>query len=344
MKTVFVIGAGASEEVGLPTGSALTKQIADSLAPIGSYDPQKHSTETKIFIEALQKKAPAEMNKCINAAIRIRSALPLSISIDNLISQLDDEKITLIGKFSIVRSILKAEQRSQLMLKDQISDSYSTVIKNMPQSWYQSFFKLLTEQCKAGDLEARLASITLIVFNYDRCIEHFLFHAFRALHGFSAGKAADLVNSISIFHPYGTVGRLPWSNKEGVDLDYGSIPSPEELVGAAELIRTFTEGTNEISSEIMSIRHNVDSADKLVFLGFGFHSMNMDLIYSGDIQSSKVTCYASVFNVSQNSQNAIHQRIQRNYSSPVDVNMSNLKCNDFFSEYWHSLSFDQGWN
>jgi hypothetical protein len=46
-------------------------------------------------------------------------------------------------------------------------------------TWFSSFLHKITEHCTAKDLSARLDSIALVIFNYDRCIEHYLYHALR---------------------------------------------------------------------------------------------------------------------------------------------------------------------
>jgi hypothetical protein len=51
--------------------------------------------------------------------------------------------------------------------------------------------------------------VSFIVFNYDRCIEHFIFHAAQSYYGVDPGRAAQFVAAISFYHPYGSIAPLP---------------------------------------------------------------------------------------------------------------------------------------
>jgi hypothetical protein len=66
--------------------------------------------------------------------------------------------------------------------------------------------------CGEEGLRDRLANLVLIIFNYDRCIEHYLFHSLVNYHEMSREQAAELMAGVRIYHPYGKVGNLPWEN------------------------------------------------------------------------------------------------------------------------------------
>ena len=143
------------------------------------------------------------------------------------------------------------------------------------------FWQRISENCQAEGLQERLSAITLIVFNYDRCIEHFLYHSIQNYYGLSADAAASLVNETDILHPYGVVGSLPWTERPA-QMDFGAEPRAQDLVELAEQIKTFTEGTNPEASNIMEIRNQVVEAETLVFLGFAYHKQNFELLKRPD--------------------------------------------------------------
>ena len=89
-----------------------------------------------------------------------------------------DGKLEICGKLAIVRSILEAE-RSSLLYIDATYENTTLAYEALENTWFNAFMQLLTENCRVDQLEERLASIGLVVFNYDRCIEHFLFHGSR---------------------------------------------------------------------------------------------------------------------------------------------------------------------
>ena len=90
-KTVFVIGAGASEEANLPTGNELKMQISNLLNFHIEFN--KLLSGDWIIAEALnilvreldEKSKSSSLSSYINKALHIRNALPQAISIDNFI-------------------------------------------------------------------------------------------------------------------------------------------------------------------------------------------------------------------------------------------------------------------
>ena len=110
-QTVFVIGAGASKEVGLPTGDELKNLISKSLDIDTDAFDRKATSGDSLICETLIREVPDGLTY-LPAAHHIRDAMPQAESIDNFIYQHQgDKKIELCGKLAIVRSILVAERR-----------------------------------------------------------------------------------------------------------------------------------------------------------------------------------------------------------------------------------------
>lgn len=194
-KTIYVIGAGASNEAGLPTGNEL-KSIISSLLDI-QFDWDKQKSGDRQITEALKhyvRKSGGnndDLNEYFKEAWHIKDALPQAISIDNFIdAHKGNERLALCGKLSIVRSILNSEKSSLLHFKRDHVDS-TINFSALDKTWYLPFFQLITENCRIDDLEKRLKSITLIIFNYDRCIEHYLFHSLINYYRIKEEKASE---------------------------------------------------------------------------------------------------------------------------------------------------------
>lgn len=344
MKTVYVIGAGASAEVGLPTGEELKERISELFdMRFGGFGTLE-SGDDKI-LEALKLHVikttgnKKNLQSFVDTARHIRDGLPLAISIDNFIdTHRDNEKIALCGKLAIVCSILEAENKSDLNF-DRLKANANINFNSIADTWYISFFKLLTENCKKNELCDRFKDITLIVFNYDRCIEHFLYNALQLYYGIDESEAAELVKSINIFHPYGSVGTLPWLHKDG-NIEFGSSLKLKKLLELAQEIKTFTEGTDPKSSEIDEIKLYMAEAQKLVFLGFAFHKLNMQLIKP---EIGRLTnCFATTYGVSIWDERIIESQIGELYSycsSSFNVKTNNSTCGAFFKKFSKSLSF-----
>lgn len=343
--TVFIVGAGASEEAELPTGDKLKGQIAKLLDIRFDEWPDLLVHGDRRILEALRiqagKQAEPTFSDYHSAALHIRDALPQAISIDNFIdAHRDNDQIALCGKLAIVRSILNAEKNSILYFVRSVKQQ-NINFNALKATWYKPFFQLLTEYCIKDDLHERFKTITLIIFNYDRCVEHFIYNALQNYYGLTNVEAADLVGTIHIYHPYGDVGTLQGVYPHG-ETGFGVDPNAEKLLELSQKIKTFTEGTDPESSEILEIRKHMGMANRVVFLGFAFHKLNMQLItpvINDDKVKSDVKCFATTFQVSDNDKEIVEEQIKDLYCGNVRVSMANKKCSDFFNEFWRNLSF-----
>src|SRR6478736_4683231 len=182
-KTVFIVGAGASKEVGLPIGSELKKLIATALdiqVARGSYQltgGNQHIYEA-LRHTAVQNPTQRDLLRSLQSACwKIRDAMPQATSIDSFLDvHSDDKHIELVGKLAIVQAILEAEAESRLFV-DPLQANQRIDFESVESTWFNGFFQRLTANCKQSDLAERLSSVALIIFNYDRCIEHYLYYA-----------------------------------------------------------------------------------------------------------------------------------------------------------------------
>jgi len=348
-KTLFVVGAGASSEAGLPTGQKLKSQIANLLDIEFSEDERRFSGDSDI-LHALRILAKNESNdryyldKLLASSRRIRDAMPQVISIDNFIDiHSEDYEIEVCGKLAIVRSILDAE-RDSLLFVDK-SNIYNKIdFTRLEDTWYASLMKLITENSSKAGLVKRLNSIKIVVFNYDRCIEHFLYSSLQNCYGITPNEAGELVNGMEIYHPYGKVGNLPWQGQNAID--YGSEANSEQLLELAAQIKTFTEGTDPESSEIVAIRKNISQADNIVFLGFAFHPLNMRLIKTEERvfkPLASVAYFCTARGISDTDceivKTELEDFIEKDHK---DIYLNNkLSCAGLFNEYRRSLSFSR---
>ncbi len=168
-----------------------------------------------------------------------------------------------------------------------------------------------------------------------------MFHAFINYYRVSEQESSELVSLINIFHPYGKVGHLPWQNRDGAT-DFGEDPNTQKLLTLAESIKTFTEGNNPESSDLVAIRDKISNTNRLVFMGFAFHKLNMGLLKPPIISRSGLSgikCFATTLGISQSDKEVIGDQISELYESVIESNMANVTCKDLFTEFWRSLSF-----
>jgi hypothetical protein len=337
-KTVFVIGAGASKEVNLPVGTELKKQIVDSL----NFKTQRNEIRG-IIDPAYSPYSPGssiDTTELYRACSLIREAMPLAISIDNFLdAHANNKHIEYCGKLCIATTILKAERNSDLFFDPRNEDMPS--LGKLENKWFSTFFHYLTEGCRTENLEDRLSSVVLVIFNYDRCVEHFIYYSLQKYYGMSEQNAAKLVQHIEIYHPYGQVGSLlfmPGEPKVG----FGSTPHYTTLIDLTSKIKTFTEGTDEKSSDIQVIRTRISEARRLIFVGFSFHSLNMDLLLPRPVpvKNSDAEIYATTYRLSHSDVGIIEKDlIERGGFKEDNIKLSSSTCSQFFQDYRRAFSF-----
>ena len=365
-KTVYIIGAGASYEAKLPTGEKLKHEISKLFDNrIGLSPVKKQLLHSEDFIHHFE----GFINKDIRWALEIHSRnqsddlysyyrecqhisenMPLAISIDNFIdSDPNNHKLALCGKIAIVKSILKAEKKSSFNF-DKYSSFNSLDFNQLENTWYLSFFKTLTENCSIENLTKRFKDITLIIFNYDRCIEHFLLHALKSYYKLATQQAADIISNLQIIHPYGTVGSLEWDKTESeTTIEFGGELNPNQLISYAQRIRTFTEGTSAKYKKpiIKSMRYT----ERLVFLGFSFHPLNMKFLRAqsdeGYAPENDIKCFATAYGASNSDIESIKESIKfiysgsilDNWESDITTNIEHTTCSQLFKDYSRSLGY-----
>lgn len=289
--TVFVVGAGASSEANLPVGSALTDRIAKCLNFY--FERSEFKSGDWLAFEAMRlalKEAEfvgKSIGDFVNAARRIALAMPQAISIDNFLDvHNEDHIVEICGKIGIVREILRAESTSIMQPVDTKNGRYTLSFEGVRQTYYSYLFQLMTENCRFSDLPARLRRICFVVFNYDRCLELYLRYAIQNYYAVSDGQAVEVLQELRIFHPYGTVGQLPIVTTYGAPTSLGDEPTAQSLLATAKNIKTFTESTNPSTSDISAIRTAVQVSRRIVFLGFAYHRMNIELLAPTNVKVS----------------------------------------------------------
>jgi hypothetical protein len=290
---------------------------------------------------AVQKEQAGSINPHLHAGRRIGDAMPQAISIDNFIdTHQGDTKLELCGKLAIVKSILEGEQSSSLYF-DPVGTQRRINFGALDATWYNTFMQLLTQNCTINALPERLSKVSFVVFNYDRCIEHFLYHSIQNVYGVDSNAAAELMRSTTILHPYGAVGNLPWRGGTQT-IEYGGKPGGRQLLELAGGIKTFTEGTDPSASDILTIREHLNQATTLLFLGFAFHPQNLELLNPAKNHPDPVAVryYGTAFGMSPSDCDLVREELVKLGSAPPDriILRSDRKCVDMFREYWRSLA------
>lgn len=344
-KTVLVIGAGASVEVGLPMGPDLLKQIVQLTHITFDYNRQK--TGDSGIVEALrfclnEGNEVAKINEHLNAARQLGTSAKQALSIDNVIDALEDPKIELVGKLGIVRAILLAESASPLFRRTENRPDTLDLSK-FDDSWYSSLTKLLTENVRKSQVSSIFDNLEIINFNYDRCLEHYLPFSLASYYGLQPDAIREIMQGFKIHRPYGVAGRLPWQQGDAPSVGFGQ-GSPHQLADVAQQVRTFTERVEE-GDELAAMRATISGADRIIFLGFAFHRQNVELIAQKMQDHSELV--ATAYNISQSDQSVIQDELGKAFGyepaiHDTRIELADMTCAQFFKEYWRTLTADKG--
>ena len=133
---------------------------------------------------------------------------------------------------------------------------------------------------------------------------------------------------------------MKWIYSENY-VPFGGTLEPVELLKFTKNIRTFSQEIDNESSEYSAIRQTMRKGTKIVFLGFAFHELNMELIKPKPIGGGRkqVDCFASTFGFSENDEEQIKKQIDELKLGIINLKMKNLKCNDFFNQFSKYLVF-----
>lgn len=372
---MLVVGAGASNEFGLPTGRGLLDKIS-TLVQLESDDrgsrPRFASRELQAEFETAGQNLsefgrPNESYiKLMKEAIWICGVCRLAPSIDNLLHAHASNKLRVAaGKILIAHAILEAEKNSSLFRDDEehflqlffnlkaISVRPEITTISPIRSWLAELFWGLVDQRNFDDFISSLRSITFVTFNYDRCIEHFITNAASLYFDLTTLDVEKVFSSISVIHPYGSLGALEIRGPKA--LGFGKTKEPIHII--SNNINTFTEGgrSDALSTEL---NQAFSGASTVCFLGFGYLPLNMKLLFAEPYEIA--TILGTSLGLSKNSKGIVRQFLAEkvkygkkngesrtsilagvdygNESHLPELDLSDITCIEFMQRNRHLLS------
>ena len=330
-RTLFILGAGSSYEAGLPTGVQLAKIIRVKMdigfergfMPIGSGD---HTLYDQIV-----RMCPQDSDAYWKAGQRIKAGLGFAQSIDDFLDQhRSDDYVNRYGKAAIVRSILEAESQSRFYF-DPIAPPDGFNSDKFADTWFAKFMYMLGRGVPRENVSSIFDNVRFIVFNYDRGVEHFLFNALMRLYNLSNDNASSIIDELQIIHPYGVVGSLH-------EVPFGA--SRADYVALARGIKTYTEQI-AAADVIEQLANEVFQAASIVFLGFAYHSQNMQMLKPRKLSPAD-SIFGTAYNMSESDVNIVKHQLA-NLLQARDrlqaIHLENkLTCSGLFDHYSRSLS------
>jgi hypothetical protein len=257
--TVLVLGAGASAPFGFPTGQGLKDRVCDTILR----SPQSVNTLKSLGFNE-------------EKIAHFRAALTNSgrSSVDAFLEYRED--FLDIGKAAIALTILPYETTSRLF-KDWIHKG-----SGEEGNWYDLLFSALTDGVPFDDVDKN--SISIITFNYDRSLEHYLFTSLKNSYNKTDDECADKLRKIHIIHVHGSLGPLDWQSHPAVidSVPYNSGTTQQDVKLATKNIRIVHE-SEATTPEFQVARHILPDSKTILFLGFGFHPVNLKRLGIGTI-------------------------------------------------------------
>lgn len=332
-KTTFIVGAGASCELQMPSGPELVARIAQSL-DFERYGAELQTRDSVLLLQHLSKAAArvGGGDEAMHAAAtRIRTAAKLGGSIDAILEQHNaDELILTCGKLAIAHFISQGESKSTLRQSARIEGDLPL---QGTESWLYHLASLVTSGVPRLQADRCLDDLTIISFNYDRSIEHFLPHAFVMAFGMTLQEAQRLISAkLKVLRPYGSIGKLPWQAGDAPENEWGT-DNPWNIHNLANQIRTLSERQND-RQMIMALQSAVASAKRLVILGFGFQPQNIDLLFDRGL-SHQPEVLVTLFGMAPTNRNAVIKTIKRKTGLDRDelLMVMTARCHEMMRDY-----------
>jgi hypothetical protein len=147
--------------------------------------------------------------------------------------------------------------------------------------------------------------LSVITFNYDRSVEWYLFKALRARYGLNPQRAQELLHHVPIIHVHGILGGLPWEQN---GREY--IPRPERngVYLARERIKIIHEEIKK-DPEFEHARQAMINAHRIIYLGFGYHPVNVQRIATYFTGRRVTHVFGSAFGLTKIEQASVLKRL-----------------------------------
>jgi hypothetical protein len=303
--TVLVLGAGASQPYGYPLGQDLVNGIVKDAA-------DSHSAMFQDLRNVPGADFVEETILSFGAALQASA----SLSIDAFLESRSD--FTSIGRCAIASKLLRCEDQH---------------IFHEKKDWYYYLFDKMRDSHRFESFgESKLSIVT---FNYDRSLEFFLFRALKAGSQKTHAECVQIFNKIPIIHVHGRLGSQVtvqdgWPYGTPIAPLHRSAKFLERLADFANEIKIIHE-TTASTPEFLSARVQLRNAERICFLGFGYHPLNVQRLLDGIPGLDRKHFYCCGFGLSKKEMESI-QRNQLNCGRTFEVGNADHPCLRFLRE------------
>jgi hypothetical protein len=255
-RTVFVLGAGASDPFGFPIGRQLYKRVVETLLEQnGGFLALRQLGFASDEIESFRIQLSHSGRQSVDAFLEHRPELRR------------------IGKAAMAYILVGRESPERLFADE--GDWLGYLYNRIP----NPLRELVSE------------TVSFLTFNYDRSLEHFLFSALSNGFGADEETCIEALKKIPIVHLHGSLGRLPWQAKD-LFRPYEAIPDAHALEIASTGIKIVHDDiTDGRDADFALAKDLLERAKQVYFLGFGYDRTNMQRLGIAQLEERK--CYGT---------------------------------------------------
>lgn len=226
--TVLVLGAGASYPYGFPTGKGLKDLICDAFS----------STEA-IATQMLSCLNPEGTRFAPDEFFQFREAFLKSgqPSVDAFLERRPN--FLGVGKLAIAFCLMRFENEQNLYYPDPSRGG----------NWYE----YLSVKLNSSFEEFGQNKLSIVTFNYDRSLEHYLLNSLMNLYGKGRDECANVLGQIPIVHVYGQLGERLYPQHGAQMYRPDLIEIPRYVETAAAGIKLYHEEAEEASTKARTL-------------------------------------------------------------------------------------------
>lgn len=259
-ETVLVLGAGASMPYGYPSGHSLRQMLIDPAL----FNPViAKNWFDKEDIHMFCRTFMLSGMKSIDAFLARRGKDTLGFG---------QRTIEDVGKHGIAIALRQNKVMETLFQSPTWVDKSWNIDRS--DNWYEYLWAQLSSGITKSNLEDFAATrLTVVTFNYDLSLEHYLFTAIQNSYGLSDDEAARLLQPIKFIHLYGQLSGNPlaggFNYEHKFDKDWRLISLDVKSIQVIDEERELTASNFPIAIAA------IQKAPRICFLGFGFDEINV---------------------------------------------------------------------
>jgi hypothetical protein len=275
--TTLILGAGASAPFGFPTGHDLLRQI------LSWADTSPGKTNPLLF-EGFK---PEEVDKFRTSLLKSGKT-----SVDAFLEHQPD--FIPIGKWVMAMALIQFENEAQLFNPNK-------------EHWYKYLFNRMN--AKFDDFGQNKLSI--LTFNYDRSLEHYLWTALKNSYPKTPHECAKQLEKIPIIHLHGDLGELPVLSRTAARFYHPDVNTHEVKI-AADRIKIIHEDVTK-AWQFLRARKILSESEIICFLGFGYNEVNMERLGFDGESYRKASIFGSSLGFEQAEWSYVRQTLLRGH-------------------------------